>query len=257
MSINFEESPEAMVAAMLSPGIDLRPALQAGTLRFLTAMPEAMGAEEHLIRALKIIAAFQPDHVVVDAISACKRMGMEMAAYDYLMRLVNACKEQGITVLLINQLSGFQEEHEISGIGISSMVDSVIFLRYIDVGGEINRMLLVMKARGSKHSNQYREFLITDQGIDIVDVYVGAGGGADRGGPAGAGSPSSGRAPTPTVGNQAEGARGHPETPGTGSADCLPGGGTRNRRSRAGSAATGRGDKPARPPDAGEDAGHG
>ena len=174
--INLEESEAAMVSGMLSPGIDLHPALQAGTLQVMTAMPEAMGAEEHLIRAFQVLATFQPDHVVVDAISACQRMGTEQAAFDYVMRLVNACKEQGITCILNNQVAGFREEHEISGIGISSLVDAVIFLRYIDVGGEINRMVLVMKSRGSKHSNQYCEFLITDQGIDIADVYVGEGG---------------------------------------------------------------------------------
>jgi circadian clock protein KaiC len=174
--INFEESQEAMVSGMLSPGIDLRPAVQAGTLRFLTAMPEAMGVEEHLIRAFKAMKSFQPDHVIVDAISACERMGTKGAAYDYLMRLVNACKEQGITAIFTNQTSGFREENEISGIGISSIVDTVIFLRYLEIGGEINRMLMVMKSRGSKHSNQYREFLITDRGIDIAEVYVGEGG---------------------------------------------------------------------------------
>jgi circadian clock protein KaiC len=174
--INFEESEGAMVSAMLSPAIDLRPALQAGTLQVMTAMPEAMGAEEHLVRAFKALEVFQPQHVVVDAISSCKRMGTEQVAFEYVVRLVNACKERGITCILINQAAGFKEEQEISGIGISSLVDTVIFLRYIDVGGEINRMLLVMKSRGSKHSNQYREFLITDQGIDVADVYVGEGG---------------------------------------------------------------------------------
>lgn len=174
--ISFEESREAMVSSMLSAGIDLRPALQEGKLRIMTAMPEAMGAEEHLFNKLKTIEAFQPDHVVVDAVSSCKRMGTQQAAYQYVMRLANACKEKGITIIFTNQTEGFREEQEVSGIGISSMIDAVIFLRYIEVGGEINRLLLVMKARGQKHSNQYREFLITDHGIDIADVYVGEGG---------------------------------------------------------------------------------
>lgn len=174
--INFEESQEAMVSGMLSPGIDLRPALQAGRLRLLTAMPEAMGVEEHLSRAFKAMEAFQPEHVIVDAISSCERMGTRMTAFGYLTRVVNTCKERGITLILINQTSGFREENEISGIGISSMVDTIIFLRYIEIGGEINRMVLVMKSRGSKHSNQYREFLITDHGIEIPEVYVGEGG---------------------------------------------------------------------------------
>jgi circadian clock protein KaiC len=174
--IGFEESQEAMVSNMLSPGIDLSPALQDGKLRIMTALPEARGAEEHLFNALQTIEAFQPDHVIVDAISSCKRMGTQQAAYEYVMRLANACKEKGITIILTNQTEGFQEEHEISGVGISSIIDAVILLRYIEVGGEMNRMLLVMKARGQKHSNQYREFLITDHGIDIADLYVGEGG---------------------------------------------------------------------------------
>jgi circadian clock protein KaiC len=174
--ISFEESQQAMLDGMLSPGIDLRPAVKAGKLRFQSAFPEALGAEEHLIRKLLTIQDFEPDHVVIDAISACKRMGTEQAAFEYVMRVVNTCKERGITSILLNQTEGFRDEHEVTGIGISSIVDTVIFLRYIEVGGEINRMLLVMKSRGAKHANQYREFRITDDGIDIPDVYVGEGG---------------------------------------------------------------------------------
>jgi circadian clock protein KaiC len=174
--INFEESEEAIVSGMLSPGIDLRPALRDGKLRLMTAAPEAMGAEEHLFQALRAIEAFQPDHVVVDAVSSCRRMGTEQAANEYLIRLINACKEKGLTMILTNQTAGFQNEHEITGMDISSIIDTVVFLRFIDVGGEINRMLMIMKSRGQKSSNQYREFVITDNGIDVLDVYVGEGG---------------------------------------------------------------------------------
>jgi len=174
--ISFEESEEAIVSGMLSPGIDLRPALRDGKLRLMTAVPEAMGAEEHLFQAVRAIEAFQPDHVVVDAMSSCRRMGTEQASYEYLIRLVNACKEKGLTMILTNQTAGFQNEHEITGMDISSIIDTVVFLRFIDIGGEINRMLMIMKSRGQKSSNQYREFVITDNGIDIQDVYVGEGG---------------------------------------------------------------------------------
>lgn len=174
--INFEESAEAMVSSMLSAGIDLRPALHEDKLRIMTAMPEAIGFEEHLFNTLKTIGEFQPDHMVIDAVSSCKRMGTLKDAYEYVIRLVNACKQKGITTILTNQTEGSQEEHEISGVGISSAIDVVLLLKYIEIGGEINRMLLVMKARGQKHSNQYREFRITDHGIDITDVYVGEGG---------------------------------------------------------------------------------
>ncbi|MBL7184789.1 MAG: AAA family ATPase [Phycisphaerae bacterium] len=173
---NFEESPEAMLSAMLSPGIDLQVYVDNGTLNILTAMPESMGAEEHLLRTFEAIKAHQADHVIVDSLSSCQRFGSERIAFEFIVRLVNRCKECGATIILINQAEGFTNTQEISGIGISSIVDSVLALRHIDVGGEVNRMILVMKARGSKHSNQYREFLITDDGIDIADVYVGIGG---------------------------------------------------------------------------------
>ena len=106
LSLSFEESREAMVHAMLSAGIDLRPALRARRLLVQTALPEAMGSDDHLIRALEAIDTFKPDHVTLDAVSACVRMGSEQAAFDYLMRLVSILKERGITCIMTNQISG-------------------------------------------------------------------------------------------------------------------------------------------------------
>ncbi|OHB64570.1 MAG: hypothetical protein A2Y76_11115, partial [Planctomycetes bacterium RBG_13_60_9] len=168
--ISFEESDDAVVTAMLSPGIDLRPAVKAGTLEFQTVMPEAMGAEQHLVRAFRQIDKLQPDHIVVDAISACKRMGMEKAAFDYLMRLVDLCKCRGITCLMTNQLEGFQPQSDFSGIGFSSLLDAIILLRYVELRREIARSLLVLKSRGSEHSNKYHHFVITDDGIRITSM---------------------------------------------------------------------------------------
>ncbi|MDM8527015.1 circadian clock protein KaiC [Anaerolineales bacterium HSG24] len=174
--ISFEESQTALVASMLGAGIDLRPAIEADRLHLLTAMPESMGSEEHLLRALRAITSFQADHVIVDAISAARRIGSEQAATEYATRLINKCKEWGVTCFLINQTTGFERRiQSITNLGISSLMDTVIFLRYKDTGGELNRLLLVMKSRGSNHSNQYREFLITDNGINLLDVYVGKG----------------------------------------------------------------------------------
>jgi circadian clock protein KaiC len=174
--ISFEESSEAIIDMMLSPGIDLRPAVEAGRLKFLTAMPEAMGAEAHLLRIFDTINEFEPDHLVLEAVSACERLGSRQAAFDFLVRLIDYCKNHRITAILTNQTPGFQNTTEISGIGISSLIDGVIFLRYLESGGELNRLLLVMKMRGSKHSNQFQEFKISDTGIEIADIYAGEGG---------------------------------------------------------------------------------
>jgi circadian clock protein KaiC len=163
--INFEESPDSMVACMLSPGIDLRPALQAGLLRFLSVMPESQGIEEHLIQAFLEIEAFKPDIVVVDAISACRRMGSHNAAFDYLLRLIDHCKTRGITSLLTNLIDGANEAREITGLDLSSMIDSVLILRNAERNGQFRRELSILKMRGHRHSNQVHEFEITDQGV--------------------------------------------------------------------------------------------
>jgi circadian clock protein KaiC len=166
--LNFEESPESMVSSMLSPGLALRPLIKSGKLVIQSYLPEAMGVEEHLYQALKSLDNFHPRHIVLDAISACKRMGSEHAAFEYLMRLLNVCKERGTTCMYLNQATGLDIVSEISGIGVSSIIDTVVLLRQLPIGGVMKRQLIVMKSRGSKHSEQFHEFRITDRGIDLV-----------------------------------------------------------------------------------------
>jgi circadian clock protein KaiC len=173
--LSFEESAEAIVASMLSPGIDLQPALQAGTLRFLTAMPEAMGAEEHLFRVLRAMEAFPPQLIVVDALSSSLRMGSEQAAFDYALRLLMACKEDGITCLFTSQLVGGKETAVtvLGGANLASLVDTLVLLRFVERHGTLHRTLLVWKARGMAHSPTCHEFRITDHGIEVLGVYDG------------------------------------------------------------------------------------
>lgn len=174
--INFEESTVAVSSTMSGVGIDLNIAADEGLLRFFSAMPESRNANEHLYETLEIMNEFKPDHVVVDAISACMRIGSEEAAHYYMMQVLNVCREKGVTCIFLNQTSGREAVHEISGFGVSSMVDSILYLRYTETAGELNRLMMVVKSRGMKHSNQNREFLITENGIRIVDIYSGEGG---------------------------------------------------------------------------------
>lgn len=168
--LSFEESKEAIVNAMLSAGIDLRPALRARRLLVQTGLPEAMGSDDHLIRALEAIDRFKPDHLTLDAVSACVRMGSEQAAFDYLMRLVSILKERGISCILTNQIAGLDNtDEELSGIGFSSVVDAVIQLRFVERDQEITRQIFIVKSRGSAHSNRRQPFAITDQGIIFPD----------------------------------------------------------------------------------------
>ena len=150
------------------PGIVLAPLIKTGRLVIQSYLPEAMGAEEHLFHALNALDELHPQHVIVDAISACKRMGSEQAAFEYLMRVLNACKERGITCFYLNQAIGPDVVAEISGIGISSIIDTVVVLCQLSIGGSMKRQLIVMKSRGSKHSDRSHEYRITDRGIELV-----------------------------------------------------------------------------------------
>ncbi|ARN55893.1 circadian clock protein KaiC [Sedimentisphaera salicampi] len=172
--IDFEESQQAVVEGMLSPGINLKAHIDKGLLKFHPVMPEALGVEEHLVRVFRLIEEFNPGFLVVDAISACRRMGDKHAAFDYILRLINYCKQRGITTLLTNLADNEREGREITGIDLSSVIDTVILLRNVEFQGRLNRLLLILKSRARAHSNQCHLFKITDNGIKIGGVYSGA-----------------------------------------------------------------------------------
>ena len=122
---------------------------------------------------LRLIGDFQPRVVVVDPISNMLAAGTADEAQAMLLRLVDALKGQQITALFTNLSSAGEASLEQTDLGISSIVDTWILLRDIELGGERNRGLYVLKSRGMAHSNQIREFLLTDRGIELLDVYVG------------------------------------------------------------------------------------
>ena len=168
--LNFEESAESMVSNMQSAGVLLQPSMDRGRLVVQSYLPEATGVEEHLLRALAALDELRPQHLIVDAISACQRMGTTHAAFEYLMRVLDACKQRGITCIYINQAIGSDVVSEISGIGISSIIDTVIALRQLPVEDETRRQLIVMKSRGSCHSDRFHDFRITDRGIELAQA---------------------------------------------------------------------------------------
>jgi len=168
--LNFEESKEAMISGMLSPGIDLRPYIRSHNLLIQTAMPESRGSDDHLNRVIEVIESFKPSHMVLDAVSACIRMGSEQAAFDFMMRLISVVKERGITTVLTNQVNNGNNEEEISGIGFSSVVDAVVQLRFVETDQEVKRQIFIVKSRGSAHSNRRQFYVITDNGIEFPDT---------------------------------------------------------------------------------------
>ena len=170
--LNFEESKEAMISGMLSPGIDLRPSIRDEKLLIQTAMPESTGSDNHLNRVRETLDSFKPNHLILDAVSACVRMGSKQAAFDFMMRLISVVKEKGITSILTNQNSSkgrIGNDEKLSGIGFSSVVDAVVQLRFAETDQEITRQMLVVKSRGSAHSNRRQLYVITDRGIEFPD----------------------------------------------------------------------------------------
>lgn len=164
---SFEESAAALAEAMRSPGLDLEAAVASGNLRVLTAMPESMGIEEHLFRIFDVIGAFDPQHLVLDSISATRRIGAESAAFDFLVRIVGHAKERGITCIFTSQTRTSTGVFGLSEIGISSLIDAIISLNYDNVEWELRRTLLVVKNRGSAHSHRYHRFMIDGEGVHI------------------------------------------------------------------------------------------
>ncbi len=174
--LSFEESPEALVRNIASAGVRMEPYLKKGLLHLVGRMPEAAGAEDLLVRLIAQVEETEPRHVIVDAISACERMGGKQVAFEFLTRFLNHLKGRGVTVLLTNQTSGTKSHLEISGNGISSMVDTLVALSYVHGEGETNRTIQILKSRGGAHANQVREFVIRDDGVQILDAYLGPGG---------------------------------------------------------------------------------
>jgi circadian clock protein KaiC len=168
----FEESQSQLVRNMRSIGLDLEPWLNKGLLRVHSSRPTQHGLEMHLATIHKQIREFRPDVVIFDPISNFISAGTIAEAQMMLMRLVDFLKAEEITALFTN-LTSNDAALEGTQVGISSLIDTWLFVRDIELGGERNRGMYILKSRGMGHSNQIREFVLTDRGIDLRDVYVG------------------------------------------------------------------------------------
>ena len=168
----FEESESQIVRNTSSIGVDLRPGIKKGLLKFVAGRPTATGLEMHLALMHRVIRQFQPRMVVVDQISNLADAGMLRDATTMITRLIDFLKMEQITAVFTSLNAG-REQKEETEVGISSLIDTWLLLRTIELGGERNRGLYVIKSRGMAHSNQIREFLLTPRGIDLLDVYVG------------------------------------------------------------------------------------
>jgi len=145
--------------------------MKKGVLRVHATRPTAYGLETHLAAIHKLVSDFQPRVVIVDPITSFLKAGTEGEAEGMLTRLIDFLKDRQTTTLFTSLTSGGVLEQ--SEVGISSLIDTWLLLRDIELGGERNRAMYILKSRGMAHSNQIREFLLTDHGVELKDVYVG------------------------------------------------------------------------------------
>lgn len=170
----FEESPRQIIRNMGSIGMDLDRWVKKDLLRFHSARPSLYGLEMHLVTFHKAIAGFNPQVFVVDPISNLTNAGTTSEVKSILTRLIDYLKMNKISTFLTD-LTHFGGSLEHTSEEISSLIDTWLLLRDIELQGERNRGLYILKSRGMDHSNQIQEFLITNQGIDLIDVYTGSG----------------------------------------------------------------------------------
>jgi circadian clock protein KaiC len=168
----FEESPRQIVRNMRSIGIDLDPWVGKGLLQFQAARPTYGGIEQHLLVTHQCVSSFKPDVVIVDPITNLLLVSTLGEVKSMLTRMVDFLKTAQITAIFTSLTAG-GGTLEANEADVSSLMDTWLLLKTIESGGEMNRALYVLKSRGMDHSNQIREFLLTDNGLQLLDVYLG------------------------------------------------------------------------------------
>jgi len=172
MYFSFEESEAQILRNMRSIGLDLAPHVRAGLLQFHAARPTVHGLEMHLVQLHRLVEEFKPAVVILDPVSNLATAGSVDESNNMLIRLVDFLRKRGITAFFVS-LTGGGSPLEATEENMSSIVDTWLLLSDIELGGERNRGLYVLKSRGMAHSNQVREFLITSKGLRLVPTYLG------------------------------------------------------------------------------------
>lgn len=170
----YEESEQQLIRNMRSIGIELEGFIKKKLLRIHATRPTLTGLEQHLVAMHDLIASYDPSVVVVDPISNLTFDEIVTDVKPTLMRLIDLIKRRGTTAVFTSLVSDGVSGAQSSEVGVSSLMDSWFVLRNSEFNGERNRTLMILKSRGMKHSNQVREFIMSDKGIDLIDVYLGS-----------------------------------------------------------------------------------
>lgn len=170
----FEESPQQLVRNMKSIGLDLEKHVKNGNLHIHSSRPSLNGLELHLLTCRKLIKEVQPTTIIIDPISNLITVGSPHEVRSMLVRLIDMLKGENITAMftsLNKQTDSIRPD--LAEESVSSLVDTWITVRDMEGIGERNRGVFIVKSRGMGHSNQVREFIITNKGIELLDIELG------------------------------------------------------------------------------------
>jgi len=173
--VSFDEAADRIARNLTSVGIQLKTHIKSGVLRMYSSRTETIGAEDHLVKLKTLIREHRPRCMVIDPISAIAKTGGIAAARAVANRFIYLAKDEKITVLVTAINEGDQPETEATDLQISTIADTWIHLSYLIRSGERNRALTIIKSRGTWHSNQVRELVLSDAGPILADVYTAGG----------------------------------------------------------------------------------
>ncbi|HET9931902.1 MAG TPA: ATPase domain-containing protein, partial [Polyangiaceae bacterium] len=171
-----EESREQLTRNAASWGVDFEKAEADGLLRIVCRYPEVMGLEDHLLHMKRDINAFRPKRVAVDSMSAFERVSTPKSFREFVIALTSAVKQLEITGLFTNTTSLLLGGESITETHISTITDTIILLRYVELHGEMRRGLTVLKMRGTFHDKGIREYVIDNQGLHVKAPFRGVHG---------------------------------------------------------------------------------
>lgn len=167
----FEESASQIARNMRSIGLDLQKWIDKGVLQIHASRPTLFGLEQHLMKMHEVVSTFSPQNVVVDPISNLSFDHDAAGFKPMLMRLIDFLKMRGITAVFTNLTREGPLALADGHTGVSSLMDTWILVSNLQGNAERTRAIQILKSRGMPHSNQIREFVMTNKGIDIIDVF--------------------------------------------------------------------------------------
>jgi circadian clock protein KaiC len=172
--VSFEESRDHLIKSVQSFGWDLEKYEKAGQLLIIASYPEEHSFDEHLSLIRHAIDTFGPSRVVIDSITALANAVSEEEVRDFTSQMIAYVKSKNITCLLTAataNLTGASES--ISGVHLSTITDTIVLLRFVEIQSELRRAMLILKVRGSDHDKGLREYVITPAGVEVTTKFSG------------------------------------------------------------------------------------